>query len=303
MGSTFLIHVDHQRSLDRVAQYLGHVYIEPSSSEGAVKFVQTNFSTSTIYVNAIALSTKEAIDVLDYGASKIVVSRSQFEGIRRDGLLHDLGRLIVAFEGALSTVQQDVKAIVDVFSDIGVFLSGIETLNSLSDLKPPTGVSKLYVSLKEAKEDAVREVIAAGISPVIPFSSLNADSNAIPHTLSPHALITSALKSDRPDSLFPTIVSNERGISLGLVYSNAESIGESLKTGRGVYHSRQRGLWYKGETSGDIQELLRIDLDCDGDTLLYTVKQRGNGKINIMLYLYANPNRLLSFENCYLFRG
>ena len=302
MGSRFLIHVDHQRPLDRVAQCLGHVYIEPSSSEGAIEFIRTNFSTSIIYVNTIALSSKEAIGILDQGASKIVISRSQFEEIRKDGLFHDLGRLIVAFEGALSTVQQDVKALVDASSDIGVFLSGIETLKSLSDLKVPMEVSKLYVSLKETNEDAVREVTAAGIAPVIPFSNLSADSNAVPNAINPGALVTSALKSDRPDGLFPTIVSNERGISLGLVYSNAESIRESLKTGRGVYHSRQRGLWYKGETSGDVQELLRIDVDCDGDTLLYTVKQKGNGKIKIMLCLHTNISRLLPFENCYLFR-
>jgi phosphoribosyl-ATP pyrophosphohydrolase len=44
-----------------------------------------------------------------------------------------------------------------------------------------------------------------------------------------------------------------------------------------VYHSRRRGVWIKGETSGDTQELLRIDLDCDRDALRFVVRQRGDG--------------------------
>jgi phosphoribosyl-ATP pyrophosphohydrolase len=44
-----------------------------------------------------------------------------------------------------------------------------------------------------------------------------------------------------------------------------------------VYHSRTRGLWKKGESSGDSQELLRVDLDCDRDALRFTVRQHGRG--------------------------
>jgi phosphoribosyl-ATP pyrophosphohydrolase len=46
---------------------------------------------------------------------------------------------------------------------------------------------------------------------------------------------------------------------------------------RGVYESRSRGLWVKGETSGAAQELLRVDADCDRDALRFTVRQRGRG--------------------------
>jgi phosphoribosyl-ATP pyrophosphohydrolase len=44
-----------------------------------------------------------------------------------------------------------------------------------------------------------------------------------------------------------------------------------------VYHSRSRGLWVKGETSGAVQELLRIDPDCDRDALRFVVRQAGPG--------------------------
>lgn len=89
--------------------------------------------------------------------------------------------------------------------------------------------------------------------------------------------IIACLRSDRPDGLWPTIVSDETGSVLGLVYSDAESLREALATNAGVYRSRTRGLWRKGETSGARQDLLRIAVDCDRDALLFTVKQRGDG--------------------------
>ncbi len=85
------------------------------------------------------------------------------------------------------------------------------------------------------------------------------------------------LVSDRPDGLWPTVVVDEHGIALGLAWSDRDSLREAVSTRRGVYHSRSRGLWVKGETSGATQELLRVDLDCDRDALRFTVRQAGAG--------------------------
>jgi phosphoribosyl-ATP pyrophosphohydrolase len=89
--------------------------------------------------------------------------------------------------------------------------------------------------------------------------------------------IAAPLASDRHDGLWPTVVADETGVALGLAYSSPQSLREAVRTRRGVYHSRTRGLWLKGETSGDTQELLRVDLDCDGDALRFTVRQTGRG--------------------------
>jgi len=87
-----------------------------------------------------------------------------------------------------------------------------------------------------------------------------------------------ALRSDRPDGLWPTIVSDERGVALGLVYSSLKSVDAAVESGRGVYFSRSRGgLWAKGETSGDTQRLIRIEADCDRDALRFIVDQQGGG--------------------------
>lgn len=57
---------------------------------------------------------------------------------------------------------------------------------------------------------------------------------------------------------------------------NRESIAETLKTGQVCYWSRSRGkLWRKGESSGQVQKLVELRFDCDGDTLLLQVDQQG----------------------------
>ena len=83
-------------------------------------------------------------------------------------------------------------------------------------------------------------------------------------------------KTDRTDGLFATVVCTRNNEALGLVYSSNTSIVAALESGRGVYYSRSRtGLWRKGDTSGHYQILHRIDVDCDGDALRFTVTQMG----------------------------
>lgn len=76
--------------------------------------------------------------------------------------------------------------------------------------------------------------------------------------------------------LWPTVVCDEQGITLGLVWSTKESIQEAVDSRRGVYWSRSRSeLWIKGDSSGNTQVLKKIDLDCDRDALRFTVEQQG----------------------------
>jgi len=89
--------------------------------------------------------------------------------------------------------------------------------------------------------------------------------------------IVAPARSDRDDGLIATVVADEHGRALGLAWSNHESVREAVAARRGVYWSRRRGLWRKGETSGTPQDLLRVDLDCDRDALRFTVRQHGTG--------------------------
>ena len=96
-------------------------------------------------------------------------------------------------------------------------------------------------------------------------------------TLSLADAIAAPLTSDRADGLFPTVVTDERGRALGLAWSSRESLRQAIATRRGIYQSRRRGIWTKGETSGATQDLLRVALDCDRDAIRFTVRQRGPG--------------------------
>ena len=79
-------------------------------------------------------------------------------------------------------------------------------------------------------------------------------------------------------SVWPTVVCDEWGHALGLVWSTRESLARAIAERRGIYWSRsRRALWEKGATSGNTQELVRVDLDCDRDALRFTVRQRGDG--------------------------
>lgn len=89
--------------------------------------------------------------------------------------------------------------------------------------------------------------------------------------------MAATLKSDRADGLVPTVVCDRSERALGLAYSNAESLRTTLERGQGVYWSRRRGLWIKGESSGATQRLIRVDVDCDRDTLRFIVDQTGPG--------------------------
>jgi len=66
------------------------------------------------------------------------------------------------------------------------------------------------------------------------------------------------------------------GTVLMLAWANREALEASLASGRATYWSRSRGqLWRKGDTSGHVQELVEARLDCDGDAVLYRVRQTG----------------------------
>ena len=79
------------------------------------------------------------------------------------------------------------------------------------------------------------------------------------------------------DGLVPAIAQqHDTGEVLMVAWMNAQSLAETLATGRVCYWSRsRRALWRKGETSGQTQRLVDLRIDCDGDTLLLLVDQVG----------------------------
>lgn len=77
--------------------------------------------------------------------------------------------------------------------------------------------------------------------------------------------------------LLPAIAQDQAtGQVLMMAWMNDEALLKTIDCGEAVYWSRSRQkLWHKGETSGHVQVVKDIRLDCDGDTLLLLVEQRG----------------------------
>ena len=77
--------------------------------------------------------------------------------------------------------------------------------------------------------------------------------------------------------LIPAIAQDaETGEVLMMAWMNAEAVAQTLATGRVTYWSRSRqAFWIKGDTSGHVQELVELRVDCDRDCLLAVVRQTG----------------------------
>lgn len=80
-----------------------------------------------------------------------------------------------------------------------------------------------------------------------------------------------------PDGLVPAVTQDAAsGEVLMLAWMDDEALARTLATRRATYWSRSRGeYWVKGETSGHVQHVRRVALDCDADTILLVVDQTG----------------------------
>ena len=100
------------------------------------------------------------------------------------------------------------------------------------------------------------------------------------------------------DGLAPIVVQDEKTRDiLMLAWASKESIEKTIATGEMHYWSRSRNkIWRKGETSGQEQELVELSIDCDMDSLLAIVKQKGvachTGRKNCF-YFSIKENKLV----------
>ncbi|MBR2344185.1 MAG: phosphoribosyl-AMP cyclohydrolase [Lentisphaeria bacterium] len=86
------------------------------------------------------------------------------------------------------------------------------------------------------------------------------------------------LDFEKCGGLIPAVAQDHKtGEILMLAYISPESWAETLRSGYATYYSRSRQeLWKKGETSGHLQKIMQILVDCDADTVVFKVEQIGN---------------------------
>lgn len=256
--------------------YAGGLFavITAGNIDRAFQLLKDTVGQHAVYLEVSNVQSQEdVINLLDAGAAKVFVSSSQASGFDKVPNL-DTSRVVYRPTGSAGDTTTELEG-----TSFGLYLQNVKNaevvghiLHELGKKRPPVYVSKAIMTEEDAVELCRQDAIPIIAAPQLTFA---AEPNA--QQVRVAALLLAEAKSDRPDGLFTTLVTDERGVALGLVYSNEESIAESLRSGRGVYHSRKRGLWRKGDTSGDWQELVRIELDCDHDCFRFVVRQQGHG--------------------------
>ena len=284
----------------KTISYLGSLKIQAKEDtfEHVLCFVQQRAREFKIYCDCRALSTSDQIiELLNAGCVKVFLSQSLLHTLFEDKAfsLDYVDRLVLYMD---SDLPDDVEKSIDDYSQRSkAQLSFAGNLRQCESLQAKAKNAHLYRELYAVLVDPLAEgavnLLKRDLNVILASSRL-CDHYPSDGRLELHRLITDIAQSDRPDGLIPTIVADERGVSLGLVYSSRESIAKAIELGRGVYYSRSRkGLWIKGEESGNTQQLLGISLDCDADSLQFRVRQRGEGSISLTRCLpYADSQKV-----------
>lgn len=228
-----------------------------------------------------------ALDWLDAGATRVVIGTAASvdfcSQLPRERVVAavDAEKGTVVVEGwRTKTRFQVIDRIRELAPVVGGFL--------LTQVEHEGGMSGFSMELVEEAVEAAgdaRVTAAGGITTaedVAALDRLGVDAQVGMALYSGHlslgAAVAAPLTQGTADRLWPTVVCEESGAALGLVWSTRESLEAAVSQRRGIYWSRSRGeLWIKGATSGATQELVRVDLDCDRDTLRFTVRQHGSG--------------------------
>ena len=223
-----------------------------------------------------------AVDWLDAGAASVVLGTAAIPDVLRrlpkdrvvaavdaiagevvvDGWRQRTGKEVTATMGVL---REYVSGFLVTFVEREGRMSGID-LDEVSRLKDAAGDARLTVAGGITAPEEIAALDDMGVDAQVGMALYTG-------TLTLADAVAAPLKSERADGLWPTIVVDERGVCLGLAWSSLETLRLAFDEQRGIYQSRSRGIWRKGDTSGAKQELLRVDVDCDRDTLRFTVHQ------------------------------
>ncbi|KAK0191053.1 histidinol dehydrogenase-domain-containing protein [Armillaria mellea] len=227
---------------------------------------------SYVLVDRPAFDLQVITGFLDDGAEKVIVPLSWAKELI--GIIPNDRIILLLDVGSVSAVSDKVRSAIS-----GVLLKSpavdLDLIASISKFFDASDIYVLSASTLPSKS-TIRALLGIKATLVLPSGQLTLGMTSGSQINVGDAFIA-PLISDRPDGLFPTVVSSQSGHSLGLVYSSAESVKESILTGKGVYQSRKHGLWRKGETSGATQDVISISLDCDSDSLEFRVVQHGAG--------------------------
>ncbi|KAE8162152.1 histidinol dehydrogenase-domain-containing protein [Aspergillus tamarii] len=281
MATPFLVSFDPSAnglSLKQIA-YFGRVLVKASSVAQAEEFLRQNFRLLDVYVDATAISTTgDLVDILNAGAAKIFITLDQLTALSEEQSVPS--SRVVVYTSSDSQVDSFQKWVAEDSErkDAGLSTDSSAVKALVDNLSLNPEAQSLYRTYSGAvTEETLKDTLIQGAVSIVPAQALTLDRNQADGKIAAASLIAARAVADQSNGLYATTVTDERGTCLGLVWSSDESISEALRTGTGVYQSRKRGLWYKGQSSGDVQELIRVGFDCDSDCLVFVVNQIGRG--------------------------
>ncbi|KAK0260187.1 trifunctional histidinol dehydrogenase [Friedmanniomyces endolithicus] len=255
------------------------VTVTPEKIDGVLKFLRDTAGRSDVYLDVSTLpSTQDIVDLLDGGAAKVFVASGQVPALQEVPNL-DSSRIVYHPTVSAGEAEDQLSG-----TGFGLYLHNVQNIGAVGSILKAMGKTRpaVYVSKEGMREAEAVKLRTLNAVPIVGSHQLTVAAEPTDDGIRVASLLLAKTKSDRADGLFTTLVTDERGIALGLIYSNEESVAESLRSGRGVYWSRKRGLWRKGDTSGDWQELVRIETDCDDDCLRFVVRQQGSGFCHLL---------------------
>ena len=278
-----------ERLSEKTLQIIGHAFVQCNGStlNSLIKTLSNVSSKLDLIVDSEGLSTDQLIQLLDAGAAKIVVAKSQLPDLSdvpaERILLRTSEDQVATPAGIEDVVDSTAGIILDSSFTLSVDPESLRSIvtSTRKSLLPTGGQRSVFMHFSGITSPPaiaeLKSLALLSITPVLSAQYLTPSPKENTSLLSIAQIALLSAKTDRADGLYTTVVTDERDHALGLVYSSAESVAETIKTGRGVYQSRERGLWYKGHTSGATQEILGMSWDCDADCLRYTVRQFGKG--------------------------
>lgn len=232
-------------------------------------------------------TVEDALFYLDAGATQVIIGTKAtpefLSQLPRERVIAALdtkhGEVVVdgwqtntkaPIEEKIALLRDHVGGFLVTFVELEGRMNSIDIARS-QELKALCGNVPLTVAGGVARTEEIAELDALGIDVQVGMALYSRKISYADSVISP-------LVRRIPEGPWATVVCNEHGVALGLAWSSLESIRLAFAEQRGIYWSRSRQqIWRKGETSGAIQELLRVDLDCDRDAIRFTVRQGGKG--------------------------
>lgn len=316
MGAGLLISINsaevssatpHGLSLDQILLFGDCLLdITPENIPSTLQFLRSYFSKLAIYLDVRKLKAwSEVVDLLNAGASKIFVTFEQLKVLSQEPTISP-DRLVLTISPI--SPKTDIRKLKSFLEANPTWKSSQwafdgdrgkeyidEVLNELENY-PPSADQEIYVKVTNQKsgQELLHQYPGDTVIVSSELLTITPDKEGHQGLINALDLLLAGAAPDRKTGLYATTVVDERGIALGLVWSSRESISEALRTGTGVYQSRKRGLWYKGASSGDTQELINVGFDCDKDCLIFRVRQRGRGFCHLATASCWGPHSGLS---------